>query len=38
MEEAGIQNDGKYWIANMTYTKSGDDLGWDTDIYGSNNS
>lgn len=33
MDQASIQYDGKYWIANMTYTKSGDSLGWDTDIY-----
>lgn len=33
-DESNISYDGKYWIASTTYTKSGDSLGWDKDIYG----
>lgn len=28
-----VQFDGKFWIVTSEYTKSGDDKGWDTDLY-----
>lgn len=30
---ASISWNGKCWIATLTYTRSGDDQGWDTDLY-----
>lgn len=33
LDEVSISYDGKHWISNQTYTKSGDSNGWDTDIY-----
>nr|DAD90247.1 MAG TPA: hypothetical protein [Myoviridae sp. ct8ME27] len=33
MDESSISFNGKYWVATSTYTHSGDDSGWDTDIY-----
>lgn len=32
-DEASVQYDGKNWIATTTYTKSGDNNGWDSDLY-----
>ena len=28
-----IQWDGKYWVATLTYTHSGDSKGWDRSLY-----
>lgn len=33
LDEVSISYDGKHWIANQTYTKSGDSSGWDREIY-----
>lgn len=32
-DEASISFNGKYWVATSVYTRSGDDKGWDVDIY-----
>lgn len=34
LDQCSIQYNGGYWLATKTYTRSGDDKGWDTDIYG----
>ena len=34
LDEATIQFNGKHWYATMVYTRSGDDEGWDLDLYG----
>ena len=34
LDQVSVQWDGKSWIANSVYTRSGDNLGWDEDIYG----
>ena len=34
-DDAEVSWNGKYWIARLTWTRSGDDSGWDTDLYGS---
>lgn len=33
-DSASVSWNGKYWIATLSYTKSGDDKGWDADLYG----
>ena len=33
-DSASVSWNGKYWIATLTYTKSGDDNGWDAELYG----
>lgn len=33
MDEASVSYDGKAWIATCVYTHSGDENGWDQDIY-----
>ena len=33
LDQCTIQYNGGYWLATKTYTRSGDDQGWDTDIY-----
>lgn len=37
LDECSVQWDGKSWICTSVYTRSGDNLGWDTDIYGNSN-
>lgn len=32
-DSASVQWDGCHWKATLTYTKSGDDAGWDPDLY-----
>lgn len=32
-DDAEVSWSGKYWIARLTWTRSGDDDGWDTDLY-----
>ena len=32
-DEASISFNGKYWVANSVFTRSGDEKGWDTEIY-----
>lgn len=32
-DSASVSWNGKYWIATLSYTKSGDEKGWDTDLY-----
>ena len=34
-DDAGVSWNGKYWLARLTWTRSGEDDGWDGDIYGS---
>ncbi len=34
VDDAEVFYNGRKWIATMTHTKSGDALGWDTDLYG----
>ena len=33
-DDATISYAGKYWIGTLTWTRSGDNKGWDTDLYG----
>lgn len=33
LDEANVSYDGKYWIGTNVYTRSGDDQGWDEDLY-----
>ena len=37
-DDAEVSWQGKYWIARLTWTRSGDNDGWDTDLYESINS
>ena len=32
-DDAGVSWNGKHWLATMTWTRSGDDGGWDQDLY-----
>jgi len=32
-DDAGVSWSGKYWVATMTWTRSGNDEGWDKDLY-----
>ena len=32
-DDATVSWDGKRWLATLTWTRSGDDLGWDSDFY-----
>ena len=34
-DDAEVSWNGKYWLARLTWTRSGDDRGWDPDLYGS---
>ena len=33
LDEATVQYNGKNWYATSVYTRSGDEEGWDTDLY-----
>ena len=33
-DDAEVSWSGKYWLARLTWTRSGDDRGWDPDLYG----
>lgn len=37
LDQCSIAYSGEYWLATKVYTRSGDDNGWDTDLYGSSN-
>ena len=32
-DDASVVWDGKYWLATLTWTRSGNDAGWDSDLY-----
>ena len=34
-DDAEVSWSGKYWIAKLTWTRSADDSGWDSELYGS---
>ena len=34
-DDAEVSWNGKYWLAKLTWTRSGDDDGWDAELYGS---
>ena len=34
-DDAEVSWNGKFWLAKLTWTRSGDDDGWDEDLYGS---
>ena len=36
-DSAEISYNGKCWLATLTWTRSGNNKGWDPDIYGSGN-
>ena len=33
-DDATVSWNGKYWLATLTWTRSGNNKGWDTDFYG----
>ena len=33
LDEVNVIFNGKYWVANSVFTRSGDEKGWDTEIY-----
>ena len=37
-DDAEVSWNGKYWLARLTWTRSADDSGWDSDLYGSTGS
>lgn len=34
LDDCSVSYNGKSWVSTMTYTRSGDEKGWDKDIYG----